>query len=224
MTSESVSPPGFSLRRGPRVALLDYGSGNLHSASRALASAGARVEITADPQVIAAADGLVVPGVGAFAACMDGLVNVDGPSLIADALADGRPVLGICVGHQVLFSSGVEHGVASTGCQLYPGLVEKLHAPRLPHIGWNTVEAGPGSRLFDGVADEFFYFVHSYAVRDASGLPADAIVTWAEVGGDRFVAAVEWNGLSSTQFHPEKSGEAGGRLLRNWLDGFDKRF
>lgn len=208
----------LGLLRGPRVVLLDYGSGNLHSASRALAAAGAEVEITADPEAVAAADGLVVPGVGAFAACMDGLVSVDGPSLIADRLAASRPVLGICVGHQVLFTSGVEHGVASTGCQIYPGTVERLQARRLPHIGWNTVQPGAGSRLFDQVAAERFYFVHSYAVREAAGLPGDAVVTWAEHDGDRFVAAVEWGALASTQFHPEKSGEAGARLLHNWVD------
>lgn len=198
------------------VAVLDYGSGNLHSATRALAATGVEVVLTSDASVALAADGLVVPGVGAFAACMAGLVAVGGPSIIRERLATGRPVLGICVGHQVLFGSGVEHGVSTAGVGALPGVVERLDAVRLPHMGWNTVDAPTGSRLFDGVAGERFYFVHSYAVR--SFAPGEAVrVTWAEHDGDRFVAAVEAGALTSTQFHPEKSGEAGARLLRNWV-------
>ena len=206
---------------GPRVAVLDYGSGNLHSATRALAAAGAEVVLTADAAVALGADGLVVPGVGAFAACMDGLDAVGGPAIIRERLASGRPVLGICVGHQVMFARGVEHGVEAAGVGVLPGVVEQLDAARLPHMGWNLVAPPDGSALFDGLAGERFYFVHSYAVR-ASVLPAAGLgdgvrVTWAEHDGDRFVAAVEAGVLSTTQFHPEKSGDAGARLLRNWV-------
>ena len=198
------------------VAVLDYGSGNLHSVTRALAAAGADVELTSDPARCADADGLVVPGVGAFAACMAGLSAVDGPRLVRERLDGGRPVLGICVGHQVMFALGVEHGEAAPGVGVLPGVVEQLAAARLPHMGWNTVEAAPGSALFSGVEDQRFYFVHSYAVR-AADWPDGVRVTWADHGGDRFVAAVEFGALSSTQFHPEKSGDAGGRLLANWV-------
>ncbi len=197
------------------MAVLDYGSGNLHSATRALMAAGCDTVLTSDLDECRAADGLVVPGVGAFAACVEGLRAVGGPGLIHEALAAGRPVLGICVGHQVMFGSGVEHGVEAEGVGVLPGVVERLTSIRLPHMGWNTVEAAPGSRLFEGVADQRFYFVHSYGVH-ASRWPPGIQVTWAEHGGDRFVAAVEYGSLSSTQFHPEKSGEAGARLLRNW--------
>ena len=201
----------------PRVVVLDYGSGNLHSATRALRAAGADVTLTADAEAALAADGLVVPGVGAFAACMDGLAAVGGPAVIRERLEAGRPVLGICVGHQVMFGHGVEHGLDAAGVGVLPGVVERLHSERLPHMGWNTVDAPAGTTLFAGLAGERFYFVHSYGVRSAAGLPADAEVTWAEHGGDRFIAAVEHGPLSSTQFHPEKSGQAGAALLRNWI-------
>jgi len=200
---------------GPLVALLDYGSGNVHSATRAVAAAGCEAVLTADPELVLAADGLVVPGVGAFAACMAGLDAVGGPALIRGRLAAGRPVLGICVGHQILFERGVEHGVETAGLGLLPGVVERLTATRLPHMGWNTVDAPAGSALFAGIGDQRFYFVHSYGVHEAAW-PEGARVAWAEHGGDRFVAAVEHGALSSTQFHPEKSGDAGARLLRNW--------
>ena len=199
-----------------RVVVLDYGSGNLHSAERAVAYAGADVVVTADPEQALAADGLVVPGVGAFAACMAGLVEVGGPGLIARRLADGKPTLAICVGHQVLFDAGIEHGVRAAGCAVWPGLVEELAVRRLPHMGWNTVEPAAGSSLFAGLEDERFYFVHSYGVRVLEET-AERRVTWAEHEGDRFVAAVEDGPLWSTQFHPEKSGEAGTQLLRNWV-------
>jgi glutamine amidotransferase len=210
-----------------KVAVLDYGSGNLRSAERALERIGADVTVTSDPAVAFEADGLVVPGVGAFAACMDGLRAVDGPRIIGRRLAGGRPVLGICVGMQILFDRGVEHGHDAEGCGEWPGVVEQLKAPVLPHMGWNTVEPPPGSVLFDGLADERFYFVHSYGVRDfplaADGPPsplAKPLVTWAE-HGDRFVAGVENGPLSATQFHPEKSGDAGAHLLANWLKTLD---
>ncbi|OZM70480.1 imidazole glycerol phosphate synthase subunit HisH [Amycolatopsis antarctica] len=205
----------------PRVVVLDYGSGNLRSVERAVERAGADVEVTADPRTALEADGLVVPGVGAFAACMRGLLAVGGEKIIGTRLAGGRPVLGICVGMQILFERGVEHGEATEGAGEWPGTVERLHAGILPHMGWNTVRPPADSVLFAGIEpDERFYFVHSYAARDwelVSGLAGQQPkVTWAEHGED-FVAAVENGPLWATQFHPEKSGDAGARLLRNWL-------
>jgi glutamine amidotransferase len=204
----------------PKVVVLDYGSGNLRSAERALARVGADVTVTADADSAAAADGLVVPGVGAYEACMRGLRAVGGPAVIGGRLAGSRPVLGICVGMQVLFERGVEHGVVSDGCGEWPGVVERLQAPVLPHMGWNTVDAAPGSALFKGVEDARFYFVHSYGARSwllDPAPPADPpLVTWAE-HGERFVAAAEDGALCATQFHPEKSGDAGAALLANWL-------
>jgi glutamine amidotransferase len=205
----------------PKVVVLDYGSGNLRSAVRALERAGAEVTLTDDKGAALEADGLVVPGVGAFAACMAGLSGVKGPEIIDRRLAGGRPVLGICVGMQVLFETGVEHGVTTEGCGEWPGTVERIEAPVVPHMGWNTVDVPEGSRLFEGVERERFYFVHSYAVRDwtlvTNGRTVAPLVTWTEHGGDRFVAAVENGPLCATQFHPEKSGDAGARLLANWV-------
>jgi len=208
------------------VVVLDYGSGNLRSAVRAVERAGAEVTLTADLELAQEADGLVVPGVGAFAACMAGLRRIRGERAIGRRLAGGRPVLGICVGMQILFSRGVEHGVETEGCDEWPGVVERLQAPVVPHMGWNTVTAPEGTTLFEGIEDERFYFVHSYGVRDWTLETNDRtrapLVTWAETGsipgqGDRFVAAVENGPLSATQFHPEKSGDAGAALLRNWV-------
>ncbi len=208
----------------PRVAVLDYGSGNLRSAVRAAERTGAEVELTSDPDVAMAADGLLVPGVGAFEACMAGFTAVGGPRLVERRLIAGRPVLGICVGMQILFGTGIEHGVRTEGCGEWPGTVERLQAPVVPHMGWNTVDAADGSRMFDGVEAERFYFVHSYGVREwvlsrPPSLPA-AAVTWTGYGDDRFVAAVEDGPLWATQFHPEKSGDAGRRLLENWVGTF----
>lgn len=205
----------------PSVVVLDYGSGNLRSAERALVRAGASVEVTADPDAALDADGLAVPGVGAFAACMAGLRAVGGGKLIAQRLAAGRPVLGICVGMQVLFQAGVEHGQLTKGCGLLPGTVERLEAPVLPHMGWNTVSPPQGSSLFAGIGpDTRFYFVHSYGLRYARAAllrDSGALVTWA-THGEPFAAAVEDGPLSATQFHPEKSGDAGAVLLSNWLE------
>ena len=207
------------------VALLDYGSGNLRSAQRALERVGADVIVTSEPKVAVAQDGLVVPGVGAFAACMAGLRQVYGPRVIGERLAGGRPVLGICVGMQVLFETGHEHGVVTQGCEEWPGSVERLQAEILPHMGWNTVEAPADSQMFAGLdADTRYYFVHSYAARswemETDGRTEAPTVSWAAHGGDRFVAAVENGPLWATQFHPEKSGDAGAELLENWLKSF----
>jgi glutamine amidotransferase len=211
----------------PEVVVLDYGSGNTRSAVRALERAGASVALTADRAAASDADGLVVPGVGAFGACVRGIRSVRGHEVIGRRLAGGRPVLGICVGMQVLFQHGVEHGVDTAGLDEWPGVVERLQAPVVPHMGWNTVEAPTGTTLFDGVRDQRFYFVHSYGVRDwvlqTHGVTAEPLVTWASHGGDRFVAAVENGPLSATQFHPEKSGDAGAALLRNWVRSLVRR-
>ena len=201
--------------------MLDYGSGNVRSAVRALERVGAEVELSADPRDAVEADGLVVPGVGAFAACMAGLREVQAQRILTERLRAGRPVLGICVGMQVLFTSGIEHGVQTPGLDLLPGRVERLNAPVIPHMGWNTVRPPSGSVLFDGVGEDTrFYFVHSYAVHPAGEErgeePAGYAATLAEHGED-FVAAVEAGPLSATQFHPEKSGDAGAQLLANWL-------
>jgi len=205
----------------PRVVVLDYGSGNVHSAVKALVAAGAQVELTADRQKVLDADGLVVPGVGAFAAVMDQLRAINAGQLIDQRLTGGKKVLGICVGLQVLFDLGVEHGLQTEGLGQLPGVVEMLDSPKLPHIGWNTVEAAAGSVLFEGVEHERFYFVHSYGVQnwtlEAMGAFLPPKVTWAEYGS-KFVAACEVGPLSATQFHPEKSGEAGIRLLTNWVN------
>jgi glutamine amidotransferase len=204
----------------PRVVVLDYGSGNLRSAERALARAGGDVTVTADPHTAAEADGLMVPGVGAFSACMAGLRAVRGPEVIGRRLAGSRPVLGVCVGMQVMFELGLEHGQQTSGCGEWPGTVELLSADVLPHMGWNTVSVAAGSQLFKGVEDERFFFVHSYAVRhwdlEPSPWAQPPLVSWSE-HGERFVAAVENGPLSATQFHPEKSGDAGAHLLENWM-------
>ncbi len=205
------------------VVVLDYGFGNVRSAVRALERAGASVTLTADRRLAQDCDGLVVPGVGAFRACVEGIRAVRGDEVIDRRLAGGRPVLGICVGLQVLFEHGVEHGDDAEGLGEWPGVVERLQAPVVPHMGWNTVEVPAGSTLFEGVEEERFYFVHSYGVRtwalETKGRTRPPLVTWAEYGGDRFVAAVENGPLTATQFHPEKSADAGARLLRNWVAG-----
>jgi glutamine amidotransferase len=195
-----------------KVVVLDYGSGNLRSAERALARTGVAVTVTSDLAEAAAADGLVVPGVGAYAACMDGLNAIRGGTVVWDRLRRQQPVLGICVGMQILFERGVEHGVESSGLGVLAGAVTRLKADIVPHMGWNTVTVPEGSTLFAGVEDERFYFVHSYAAREVP----DVLLTTAE-HGDVFAAAVERGALAATQFHPEKSGDAGAHLLDNWV-------
>ncbi len=202
--------------------VLDYGSGNVRSVQRALETTGASVEVTVDFETALNADALVVPGVGAFAACVEGIRKVRGDQIIGRRLAGGRPVLGICVGMQVLFERSTEHAGDGyfAGLNEWPGTIDTLHAPILPHMGWNTVIAPLTSEMFAGISDERFYFVHSFAARTWELDPIEKMtapkVTWANHGED-FVAAVENGPLWATQFHPEKSGEAGLTLLANWI-------
>lgn len=207
------------------MAVLDYGSGNVHSAASALEAVGARVTLTADPHRVEAAAGLLVPGVGAFPAVMTALRTVRGAELIDRRLAGGRPVLGICVGMQVMFERSTEGGAITDGLGQWPGEVTELDAALVPHIGWSTVEAPEDSMLFHGIRSERFYFVHSFAAQSWS-LPSDGPlqvprVTWGTYGG-RFVAAVENGALTATQFHPEKSGKAGLTLLANWVSALHR--
>ena len=204
--------------RAKSVVVLDYGSGNLRSAQRALQRVGASVDVTADLGAAAVADGLLVPGVGAFEACMTGLRGIAGERVITERVAAGRPVLGVCVGMQILFARGVEFGVETKGCGQWAGAVTRLDAPVIPHMGWNVVAGAPDSALFEGLdADARFYFVHSYAAQRWQGEP-DALLTWA-THGVPFLAAVEDGPLAATQFHPEKSGDAGAAVLSNWVEG-----
>lgn len=202
------------------MVVLDYGSGNVHSAAKALEAVGADVLLTADPVRVSSADGLLVPGVGAFAAVISALQSVRGAELIERRLAGGRAVLGICVGMQVMFDGGTERGVEAPGLGQWPGTVTMLESDVLPHMGWATVEAPEDSVLFKGIRYESFYFVHSFAAQKwelpAGGPLAAPRLTWA-THGSRFLAAVENGPLSATQFHPEKSGQAGLRLLSNWV-------
>lgn len=204
----------------PLVAVLDYGSGNVHSAVKALVAAGADARLTSDRGLIQDAAGLLVPGVGAFRAVMDALRASRGDELIERRLAGGLPVLGICVGMQVLFDQGVERGDDTEGLGQWPGTVIELDAPVLPHMGWNTVRAGAGSTLFEGIEDERFYFVHSYGAQqwslEVTRPFREPVLTWCDYQTP-FLAAVENGPLSATQFHPEKSGAAGIRLLGNWI-------
>jgi imidazole glycerol-phosphate synthase subunit HisH len=197
----------------PSVVVIDHGSGNLRSAERALVQVGADVVVTSDADKARDADGVVLPGVGAFAACMAGVIEVGADDVIRHRVDTGRPLLGICVGMQVLYGAGEEHGVRTTGIGVLPGEVVQLKAPILPHMGWNTVTAPECSAMFAGVADERFYFVHSYAARPSDAAAAETTA----VHGERFVAAVETGPIAATQFHPEKSGAAGLALLRNWV-------
>ena len=195
------------------IAILDYGSGNLRSAQRAFATTGHDVEITSDLGVALKADGLVVPGVGAFAACMTGINEISAAEVIRDRKSAGKPTLGICIGMQILFSDGLEHG-NHKGIGIWQGEVSQLDAPILPHMGWNTVEITGSSRLFKGIERESFYFVHSYAAKK----PVGTSQAWT-THGEKFLSAVEDGPLCATQFHPEKSGQAGLTLIANWSAG-----
>lgn len=203
------------------VAVLDYGSGNVHSACRALEQAGVSVELTNDRRRLLEASGLVIPGVGAFHSVMEKLSKIGTEGVLDQRLTAGKPVLGICVGMQVMFERGVEHGLQTAGFAQWPGEVQQLNAPTLPHMGWSEVESDSDSKLFSELNRERFYFVHSYAVKswelDIKPPFPKAHLAWAE-HGERFLAAVENGPLSATQFHPEKSGAAGLKLLRNWIE------
>ena len=205
-----------------RVAIFDYGSGNLRSAERALIKCGAEVSITNDKNTLLEADGILIPGVGSFQACMKGILAHRGDEIVDKRLAGGRPVLAICVGMQIMFSTGLEHAVMTQGLSQWPGQVDLLEADVIPHMGWNTVQVSDSSKLFRGIRNERFYFVHSYGVQNwvmsTSNSQDPPILAWT-THGKPFIAAVENGPLTATQFHPEKSGEAGIRLLRNWISG-----
>ena len=195
------------------IAILDYGSGNLRSALRAFERAGKDVVLTSDYSVALEAEGLVVPGVGAFGACMQGLKSVRGDQLVRERIKQSRPTIGICVGMQILFAAGLEHG-ENEGVGIWPAKVEKLAANVLPHMGWNTVDAAPESQLFKGVEGESFYFVHSYGV--TAEVAGTSLQSWTDYD-NRFLSAIEDGVISATQFHPEKSGDAGLHLIKNWV-------
>jgi glutamine amidotransferase len=196
------------------IAILDYGSGNLRSAQRAFERSGEEVLVTADREIALNAAGLVVPGVGAFAACMRGLVAVGGDAIVRERVKRKRPTLGICVGMQILFRDGDEHAdeALHSGVGIWQESISKLDAPILPHMGWNTVEVSANSTLFKGIEDQSFYFVHSYAAKKAVG----QVQTWCN-HNEKFLAAVEDGAIAATQFHPEKSGDAGLALIKNWV-------
>lgn len=199
-----------------KVGVLDYGSGNLHSVAKALSLAGAEVVVTNQAKTLAKLSRLVVPGVGSFDACMAGIKAVGGDEIIRDFISRQYPLLGICVGHQVMFSAGNEHGRRTAGLGIFPGVVEKLTAKKLPHMGWNKLLA-PKAGVFSGLDNHWVYFVHSYGAQGRQAVPADAEIALAEYGGQRFIAAVSWKSVLTTQFHPEKSGASGAMIIRNWL-------
>jgi glutamine amidotransferase len=195
------------------IAILDYGSGNLRSAHRAFELADSNTVVTRDPEVCRRADGLVVPGVGAFAACMTQLIGAGGVEIIQERVASGKAIFGICVGMQVLFESSSEKGVTS-GLGYLKGDVSEIKAPVLPHIGWNNVDASTESILFKGALGDSFYFVHSYAAKFEIPRASNAYTTY----GEKFIAAVEFENIVATQFHPEKSGKSGAKLIKNWVE------
>ena len=194
------------------IAILDYGSGNLRSALRAFETTGRKVQLTSDPDIATNADALVVPGVGAFGACMAGLLKVNGDQIIKNRFVQGKPTLGICVGMQIMFDEGVEHGTFK-GVGALSGQVVKLEAPVLPHMGWNTVRIDGDMKIFKGIEKESFYFVHSYGVKSSNAKST----AWTNYHGE-FISAVENESITATQFHPEKSGAAGLKLIRNWVE------
>lgn len=197
------------------IAILDYGSGNLRSAERAFATTGKDVTVTSDPAIALEAEGLVIPGVGAFASCMNGLNSIGGASIVQERLRKERPILGICIGMQVMFTKGTENSISTphAGIGIWDATVTKINSPILPHMGWNTVIADSSSILFKGLENESFYFVHSYAAKE----PVGKLQAWTTYT-DTFVSAVEDGYISATQFHPEKSGAAGLVLISNWAN------
>jgi glutamine amidotransferase len=204
----------------PTVAVLGLGAADTQSLLDALDAAGANASLTSDRNLIANADGLVVIGDGVFAEVMAQLRESRGDELIERRLAGGRPVLAIGVGMQILFDGAIAGEVDTEGLAQWPGVVTELAAPTLPHSGWSTVEAAPDSVLFAGIEGQQFQFAHSHAATEWTlevyGAFAPPRVTYS-THGERFIAAVENGPLSATQFHPEKSGEAGLQLLRNWV-------
>ena len=199
-----------------RIAILDYGMGNLRSVEKALERVGAEAEITADRSRAESADGVILPGVGAFPRAMGRVREIGLDELVDGRLEAGVPVLGICLGLQLLFESSVENEGAS-GLSLLDGIVAPLepNGYKVPHIGWSPVRWEHSSELTDGLEEETpFYFVHSFAPRPAS----DEDVLGTAAYGARFACAVERPPLYGVQFHPEKSSSAGLRLLSNFLD------
>lgn len=193
------------------IAILDYGSGNIRSAQKAIERIGVATEVTSQYSSALNAAGLVVPGVGAFGSCMQQLVAVRGDELIKERLKLGRATLGVCVGMQVLFERSDES--SGSGLGVLAGSIKRLNAPILPHIGWNEVKTTSEMQLMKGLEGERFYFVHSYAALEAPKEISTAMSNY----GENFIAAIEQDSLSAVQFHPEKSGDAGLQLLKNWV-------
>jgi glutamine amidotransferase len=197
------------------IAVVDYGIGNLRSAEKGLQHLGADARLTTNARTIAAADAVVLPGVGAFGACMTALRNSGLEAATKDAATDGRPFIGICIGMQMLFD-GSEESPEVAGLGIVPGKVTRLpNTVRLPQIGWNTLTVTPGSKLCAGLPDPaWLYFVHSYA---ADGVDDAVVAAWCDYGRS-FPAAIEAGAVWATQFHPEKSGTVGMRLMQNFVD------
>jgi glutamine amidotransferase len=203
------------------IVVLDYGSGNIRSVQKGLQKVGANVVVSNDFETCLNAEGLIIPGVGAFAACMQGINKYRGSEIVDKRLAGNRFVLGICVGMQVMFEHGLEHEQKTAGLHQWPGDVTEIKASILPHMGWNNVQVANDSKLFKGVETEKFYFVHSFAAKDLNlhgTEKIDAPLKHFAMHGEKFLASVENGPLSATQFHPEKSGDAGLQLLSNWLE------
>jgi glutamine amidotransferase len=197
------------------VGICDYGVGNLRSVERALLAGGARALVSGDAAELARCDGIVLPGVGAFSVAAAALRERGLDSAVREIAAAGRPVLGVCLGFQLLFADSDEGG-GGAGLALLPGAVRRLdtHRGKVPHMGWNQLHMVRPSALLDGVAEgEHMYFVHSYAATPGNG--ADVVAT-TEYGGE-VVAAVEHGNVAGTQFHPEKSGAAGLRVYANFV-------
>lgn len=201
------------------IAVIDYGVGNLFSVEKAVAALGADVQVTSDKNVIERADKIILPGVGAFGDCMKNLEATGLIPTIKSLVADGRPMLGICVGLQILFD-GSEESPGAKGLGLIHGMVKKIQAPglKIPHMGWNSLsiraEREPHD-LFAGLAEHpYVYFVHSY-----HAVPDDpAVITATTEYGEQLTAAVAKGSLQATQFHPEKSGDVGLAILRNFIE------